>query len=239
MDAFTDTKEERPGQGISDHDIDRVVLHERIALIYRLIAPTLIASVGPVVIFWWAIHHIFPGRSNGWLCATLAVTAARLVCVRAYNRSKVTPERAFFWGGMFFIGSLAYGLLWGYAGSFLFPAGPVGLQVLTAAMIIGVGAVGLSTLGTIRPLFISFFVAAVSPLVVRFFSFGSPDYVAAGLAGIIFMGLMIVNSSRISRNAIENISSRLKQARMAVEIRQTNNSSSGRRLKETGGRGSP
>ena len=34
MDAFTRTKEE-------DQGIERLVLHERVALIYRLIAPTL------------------------------------------------------------------------------------------------------------------------------------------------------------------------------------------------------
>jgi PAS domain S-box-containing protein len=222
MDAFTNTKEDKPGQGPSDHGIERLVLHERVALTYRLIAPTLMVSVGPVAILWWAIHRVYPGRSNGWLAATLAVTAARLILVRCYERSKVTPESAHVWGRMFFIGTLAYGLLWGYAGSFLFPVDNPHLQVLVTAMIIGVGAVGLSTLGTIRPMFISFFVPTTLPFTIYMIYLGSSDYVVVGLAAIVFMGLMVANSSRVSQNVSENISSRVKQAIMAVEIKETN-----------------
>ena len=222
MNVFTKAKEEKPGQGSADCSIERLVFHERVALIYRLIAPTLMVSVGPVFLLWWATHRVYPARSNGWVAATLAVTAARLILVRAYEKSKATPERAFFWAWTFFIGTLAYGLSWGYAGAFLFPVGHPALQVLVGTVVVGVGAVGLSTLGTVRPMFISFFVPVILPFAVRMICLGSADYMVIGLSAIVFMGLMIANSSRISQSVSGHISSRLKQAVMAVEIEKAN-----------------
>ena len=222
MEAFTNTKEDKPGQGPPDHGIERLVLHERVALIYRLIAPTLIASVGPVA------HPLVggPPRLPGEI-ERMARRDPRGDGGAPHPGPRVQeiegdPRKGLLLGQDVLRRDPCLRASLGLCRQLPFPRRPPALQVLVAAMIIGVGAVGLSTLGTVRPMFISFFVPTTLPFAVYMIYLGSSDYAAVGLAAIAFMGLMVVNSSRISQNVGENISSRLKQAVMDVEIKEAN-----------------
>ncbi len=221
-DAISTIEEDRAREGPGDPGIDDLVLHERVALIYRLMAPTVVAFIVPVLFFWRQAHRVYPVRSNEWLIAILVTMVARFFLIRLYGRSKTASNGARFWGRIFFAGTFVYGLLWGYAGSFLFPVDHPELQLLAATVILGVGAVGLSTLGTVRPMFVSFVLPAVLPFAVRLICLGSFDYALVGFATLIFMGIIVVNSGRISKIVIENMSSRLKQESMAAEIKRAN-----------------
>ena len=221
-DAILTIEEDRAREAPGDPCIDDLVLHERVALIYRLMAPTVVAFIAPVLFFWRQAHRVYPVRSNEWLIAILITMVARFFLIRLYGRSKTASSGARFWGRIFFAGTFVYGLLWGYAGSFLFPVDHPELQLLAATVILGVGAVGLSTLGTVRPMFVSFVLPAVLPFAVRLICLGTFDYALVGFATLIFMGIIVVNSGRISRIVVENMSSRLKQESMAAEIKRAN-----------------
>jgi PAS domain S-box-containing protein len=200
----------------------RHVLREQVALIYRLTVPAMLASAVAAMVLWWELRDTYLGpRSTVWLAAVLVVTGARLVMVYFHGRSKGTPESAPFWSTTFLAGAFLYGLLWGCAGTLLFPVNDLRLQALIAAIIVGVAAGGLSSLGTIRRTFVSFFVPTVLPLALYLILLGSTEHLLMGALVMVFMALMLLNSARISRNATGNIMSRLIQARMAEQIRES------------------
>jgi PAS domain S-box-containing protein len=224
MEAITNVKEDNQGQEIIDHGIKNLVYHEQVALIYRLTPPTLLVSLIPTVGLWWALRNVYPAAAAEWLAAILTVTVARLVLTYLYRRSKATPEQARPWGWTFLISAFVFGALWGGAGTILLPINRPDLQVLVVAIVIGMSAGGLSTLGTIRPVFLASFVPTILPLVLYQFYLGSENHVLLGILLAAYMVLMALNSTRISRNARENISSRLMQAFMAKEIRESQES---------------
>ena len=212
-------------QKASAEPIKRRVLHEQVALMYRLTAPTMLVSASAAVVLWWELRTTYLGpRSFAWLAAILVCTIGRLAMVYLYRRSKAAPERAPFWSRMFFAGTFSYGLLWGCAGTVLFPVNDLRLEAIIAAIIIGVTAGGLSSLGTIRRMFVSFFIPTVLPLALYMIILGSTEQLFMSALIIAFMILMLLNSARISRNAEENITSRVMQARMAEQIRESQKS---------------
>ncbi len=220
-----DANESYRGRKVLAEPTKGLVLHEQVALAYRLTAPAMLVSAAAAVVLWWELRATYLGRKSAvWLAAILVLTGACLVMVYFHRRSKATPQSAPFWSGTLFAGTLSYGLVWGCAGTVLFPVDDLRLQALIAAIIIGVTAGGLSSLGTIRRMFVSFFIPTVLPLALYMIILGSTEQLFMSALVMAFMILMLLNSTRISRNARENIASRLIQARMAEQVRESQKS---------------
>ena len=70
------------------------MLHEQVALAYRLVIPSVLASVAPIVFFWWMVRPIYPGlRLNVWLAASGFYVALRIIVVWLYDRWKTIDSR--------------------------------------------------------------------------------------------------------------------------------------------------
>ncbi len=212
-------KAHRPEQGFSEGDIGHLVFSEQVALLYRLTPPTLMASLATTGVLWVILLSVSPGRGlNWWFGAAVATTLGRYVLTLLYKRSKATPETAGRWAGRYLIGSLTAGLTWSYAGTVLFPVGHPAYQGIIVGIIVGVAAGGLSSLGAILRVYVSYLVPVMLPFAIYMFWLGEWGYTLLGTVAVVFIGIMWLNASRVNRNIVENLSSRFKHALMSQEV---------------------
>jgi PAS domain S-box-containing protein len=195
--------------------------YEQMALAYRLVPHSLLISLVPALVLWWAVRGAFPDRrADMWLVVFLAVMVLRFAFGQVYAKSRVTPERIHLWSGIVFAFTLASGLLWGGAGTVLLPVDRPDLQVIAVAVITGIAAGTVSSLGTVRVIFAAFFVPTMLPFTIYQFYLGSGTHILLGVLGLAFLVGMLQNSKRMSHNAEETISSRLTQALMAERVQE-------------------
>jgi len=213
-----------PDRPTPERSVEHLVFHEQVALVYRLSAPNVLVSLAAAIVLWWVIHVAFPASKTAgwWFAAVFAMLTGRLTLLYLYRKSKVTPEQARLWSCLFLLFTLVSGMLWGYAGGMLFPVDRPDLQVLVVAILTGLSAGGISSLGIIRPIFTAFFVPTMLPCTVCQFYLGSKSHIFLGILSLAYMGLLFVNCTRISRNARENIRSRFTQALLTEEISERN-----------------
>ena len=215
-----DMELDHPGQQPSREAIERLVLHEQVALIYRLTPAALLISAAPALVIWWTVHLVYPGpRSDAWLIGSLVLPALRLVLNFLYRRSKAGPETAGFWSRLYFVCTLAYGLQWGYAGTVLFPVDHQNLQAMITAILIGTAAGAFPFVLALRRAYAIFLVPAVLPFALYMIYLGAPEQVFIGCLSILFIGIMLLSTAGVSKNIVENIASRFKQALLGEEIR--------------------
>ncbi|MBE0604474.1 MAG: response regulator, partial [Deltaproteobacteria bacterium] len=203
--------------------IDQLVLHEQVALVYRLATPSLVVSIIPVIVVWWIVQEVYPGpRSTWWLVGSLAFVVLRFILGALYKRSKVTPEKARFWGRLFSLCTFVYGLQWGYAGTVLFPVNHPHLQVIVTAILIGTAAGAFPFVMALRWVYASHLIPSMLPFALYMIYLGTPEHTLIGILSILFIAIMLFSTLGISRNIAENLASRFKQALMAEEITEAN-----------------
>ena len=219
VEANPAVKAQRSEQSFSEEDIGHLVFSEQVALLYRLTPPTLMASLAPAGVLWVILLLVSPGRGlNWWFAAAVATTLGRYVLTLLYKRSKATHETAGRWATRYLVGSLAAGLTWSYAGTVLFPVGHPAYQGIIVGIIVGVAAGGLSSLGAILPVYVSYLMPVMLPFAVYMFWLGEWGYMLLGAVAVVFIGIMWLNASRVNRNIVENLSSRFKHALMSQEV---------------------
>jgi signal transduction histidine kinase/ActR/RegA family two-component response regulator len=218
-----DREQDRHWQPLSEEAIEQLVLHEQVALVYRLATIPIIVSIVPVVAVWWLIRDVYPGpRSTGWLVASILFVLFRFVVGILYNRSKRPQEDARLWGGLFALCTFVYGLQWGYAGTALFPVDHPNLQVIITAIIIGTAAGAFPFVLSLRWVYTSHLVPTMAPFALYMIYLGTPEHVLVGILSLLFVAIMTFSSLGISRHVTENLSSRFKQTLMAEEINEAN-----------------
>ncbi len=210
---------DRQQQDQFESDIKRAVFAEQIKLAYHLTPPTLLASLAPSFIMWRILAFILPGSAlTWWFVLTAFVTLGRYVLVLVYQRSKGAHEQPERWARLYVMGSFIAGLLWGYAGTVFFPVEHPVYQGIVVGIVVGMAAGGLSSLGAILPSYVAYLVPIMLPFGLRVVYLGDRSHVLLGFLALVFIGIMWLNASRVSRGIRENISSRLRQTRMAEEV---------------------
>ena len=203
----------------SEKEIKRAVFGEQVTLAYHLTPPTLLASLVPSIVMWRLALSILPGAAaTWWFALTVFVTLGRYVLVLIHHRSMEAREHPELWARFYVAGSLAAGLLWGYAGVAFFPVEHPVYEGIVVGILVGVAAGGLSSLGAILSSFVAYLVPTVLPFGITMICLGDYGHVLLGILGLVFIGIMWLNASRVNRSIVENISSRLRQARMAEEV---------------------
>ncbi len=204
---------------LSGEQVDRLVLREQVALLYRLAPPVLVAAIVPVVALYWLVSPIYPGpRSDAWLICSLALAVSRFVLIGVYRRSTVTPDSAKRWAILFCLGILVYSLLWTYAVIALYPIGDPQPQILALAIITATAAGPLPFIVALPISYALHIIPIMLPFAVNMFYQGAPDQLLAGALAVFFICFMLYSTRPVTLNIIQNISSRLHQARMGEEI---------------------
>jgi len=163
---------------------DRVYA-EQVRLLYRLSRSAYVGTLintGIIVFALWGV--VSSTLLGAWLCTMYLVTGARFLLYRAYQGLQPPDEEAPRWARRFTMGAGTAGLLWGLAGSALYPVSSLPHQFLVIFLIGGMAMVAMVVLAPVRGAFFAFMLPALSLLCATVFLQGTILH--------LFMGSLIV-----------------------------------------------
>ena len=148
-----------------------------------------------------------------WLSLVVLVAFSRAALVNAYQCSPVDDDSAIrVWLVRFRLGVLAVGVVWGSAGFLMFPANHPEHQMFLIFMLAGLSAGGVVAFSADLISAIVFSLASLLPISIRLFITGGSFSLAMGMAGMLYLGFMIISLRHINRSITENIVLRLEAA---------------------------
>ncbi|HYN53328.1 MAG TPA: PAS domain-containing protein, partial [Methylotenera sp.] len=167
-----------------------------------LITSTLLATI----LAYKQYQVIAPSVVLAWYSLIVLVALSRIVLVAAYKRFpsddySITHARLV----RFRIGVLVAGLVWGSAGFLMFPSYNPQHQIFLIFMLAGLSAGGVISYSADLVSAIVFSISVVMPLVIRLFITGDNLSLAMSMAGILYLGFIIMSLRHINRNLSENI----------------------------------
>jgi PAS domain S-box-containing protein len=167
-----------------------------------LIANALLAML-LVGVQWPAVT---PALAGGWLVSMAAVLGWRAHIYWRHARSTGHAEAD--WLGLYRLGAIATGVVWGAAGLVLFPHGQIAHQVFLAFVLAGVSAGAITSLTSDRVASLGFVTPALSPLAVQFIFEGGTMALAMGLMVLLFLVFVAASTARLRQHLVDNVSLR-------------------------------
>ncbi|MDD5266490.1 MAG: EAL domain-containing protein [Methylococcales bacterium] len=155
----------------------------------------------------------------GWFSLVVLVAFARAALVNAYLRSPQDDAAIYVWLARYRLSILVIGMVWGSAGFLMFPAGNTHYQLFLVFMMAGLSAGGVISFSADLLSAIVFSVTSLLPLDIRLFITGDRLSVAMGMAGMLYIGFMIISLHRINRSLTENIVLRLEASEREEIVR--------------------
>jgi len=203
--------------------IDARVAAEEVRTLYQQGPPVLVANVvnSSIVaaVLWNTLPHVLLAS---WVAAMVVMSATRLVLRRKYWSNPPAIEAHASWGRAFVIGSLAAGVLWGFAGGVFFVRESLTAQLLIAFVIGGMGAGAAGTLSCYMPAFYAYFVPSLVPLIVRLLTMGSGVHQAMAGMTALYAVLFIVIARNIHRSVHEAFRLRFELAEAQQHLSEAN-----------------
>ena len=197
--------QERPYQ--PDDDISRRVLSKQVELLYRLTPITVVTELAALVAVVWTLHFVSPGpHLYAWFAISFAFILGTLVLAMVHRKATIAVDTARYLARRYLCGTTVSALLWAYAGTVLYPVEQPRYQVIMMAILTGVAAGGLSSLGAVRSVYAAFLITMLLPCALYQIYLGAPEQILLGLLTFVSMAIMLLNASRINRNVVENIS---------------------------------
>ena len=145
-----------------------------------------------------------------WLTIVLVIAISRILLVNTWEQSPLdTSASAGALLRKFRLGVLAVGIVWGSAGIVMFPPNDLHHQMFLFFMLAGLTAGGVVSYSADLAGSIGFSLAALLPIITRLFVAADRTSVAMGLAGMLYLGFMVVRLRHMNRNVRENIELRL------------------------------
>jgi signal transduction histidine kinase len=192
---------------------------EQVRLLYRQASFALSAVTGNSAILAAVLWtEQFRPLLLAWLLATLVLTLARYLLVRAYWKADPGPAQASRWGVWFVIGAGLSGATWGAAGWLFFAEHSYVDQVFLAFLLAGMSAGGMSTLSAYPGAYPAFLLPALLPYIARILTHASPVYTAMGLMLLLFLVLMLAISHRLYRTVGESLELRFANLDLLSDV---------------------
>ncbi len=158
---------------------------EQVRLLYRLSRPAYVGTLVNASILVFALWGVVSSTLLGtWLCVMFVLTGARFLLYRAHAGIQPPDEEAPRWAARFVVGAGAAGLLWGLAGSVLYPVSSMPHQFLVIFLIGGMALVSMVVLAPVRQAFFAFMLPALALMGTTVFLQGTMLH--------LFMGALIV-----------------------------------------------
>ena len=143
---------------------------------------------------------------NTWFSLVLLIAFSRAALVSRYRRSTLNKDVPIhLWLVRFRIGVFSVGLAWGSAGFLMFPPNGPQHQMFLIFMLAGLSAGGVVAFSADLISATLFSLTTLMPIIVRLLISEDRLFVAMGLAGILYLGFMIISLRRINRSLTENI----------------------------------
>lgn len=148
-----------------------------------------------------------------WFFLIVLVAVSRIALVNAYQSSRVDDDASIRnWLKRFRIGVLAIGVVWGSSGILMFPVNDTLHQLFLIFMLAGLSAGGVVAFSADLVCAIIFSIASLTPIITRLVITGDRLSAAMGMAGMLYLGFMIISQRHVNRNITENIVLRLEAA---------------------------
>lgn len=151
--------------------------------------PVVLAAVVVVTLVAFYIHNLRLGQNEWverWLVVALGLTAIRAALLAAYWRLRAVTA-LLLWRGLFALGSLASGCLFGWFGWVVTESGDGQLLVFTIMMLVGLTAGSVASLSAVRIVYAVFAVSAMGAISTRFLLNPDEPSRAMGLLGFVFL----------------------------------------------------
>ncbi len=199
-------------------DIAALVAAERLAALYAATTtPVLLGLLFCLLPFGFLWGKLPNSVLLVWLGARTLMSALRWLDVQRYRSRQPGPSESPYWHRRFNVLLALDGLSWGAMGLLATPTVP-GLDGALLASLVGICAIGLLTLSSVRT-YMLFATLSLSPLLIQLLWQATPagSFSAAGLA--IFLAVSLMESRRMEARGIELMRLRFTHAHNA-ELRQ-------------------
>ena len=202
---------------------DNRVYAEQVRQLYRLSRPgylgTLVCSSILVFALWGIVSSTLLGA---WLTAMFLVTGARFLLYRAYQGLNPPAADARRWARRFVTGAATAGLLWGVAGSALYPESSLPHQFLVIFLIGGMIVAAMVVLGPVRQAFIAFMLPAFLLLVATVFAQGSALHTFMGVLILVLLGVVLGTSPVLTQIVRESLRVKFENLELVDQLSQAN-----------------
>jgi signal transduction histidine kinase/CheY-like chemotaxis protein len=205
----------------SHADVSTQVESERVASLYELTLPTLLAAVlfsfFPVVLLWQLLPQAL---LLGWLGYRVLISAVRFVDVWQFRAARPGPARIAYWRHRYFALLALEAASWGAMGWLFHTPDVPYVDGLILASMVGVGAIALFTLGSIFTANLIFSVLLFVPLTAYYLVQQRVEtlFCAVGVVG--FVAMLLFESRRIEARTTELLRLRFENAWIAEQRQQ-------------------
>ncbi|HKU72186.1 MAG TPA: EAL domain-containing protein [Burkholderiales bacterium] len=163
---------------------------EQVRQLYRLSRPAYVGSLVNSSILVFALWGVVSTAQLGaWLCAMFVVAAARYLLYRAHLAANPPDDEARLWARRFVIGAGCAGLLWGIAGSLLYPVQSLPHQFLLIFLIGGMVMAGLVILAPVPAAFLAFMLPSMTLVTATVFAQGTMLHIFMGVMMLVYLAV--------------------------------------------------
>jgi len=192
-------------------DIDRKIYNEQIRLIHNqgtipIVGSTVCALV--ITLFLWS--HMPQVTLIFWFGAVSLVASFRLWGIYTYLRADQKTRERTFWGPIFWLGSLAGGIIWGAWPLIFYSAYSAENLLLISTIFAGMITISAANGGNYLPSFLSFSVPLVLPLAVAHLLSDKDSLALVGYLLLMFLVVNFMLEVRSNRQNRELISSQME-----------------------------
>ena len=171
----------------------------------------IVATIANSFILTFILWNVIPHSILiSWLSATVSISFLRYLSLCKYWRSSPTSAEACRWATWFIIGIALSGIVWGFAGIFLFSVDSIAHQVFLAFVIGGMVAAAAGTFSIIMKAFLAYSLPALAPIIMRFFVIGDDIHLAMGAMTLLFGLLMFFTAKRINAAIVSSLKLRFE-----------------------------
>ena len=201
---------------------DRVYA-EQVRQLYRLSRPSYLGTLINSSILVFALWGIVSGTLLGaWLCAMFLVTGARYLLYRAHRGTNPPDQEARLWARRFVMGTGAAGVLWGVAGSVLYPASSLPHQFLVIFLIGGMMLAAMVVLAPLRQAFLTYVLPAFIPLIATVFVQGTTLHIFMGVLIVVLLGVVLGTSPILAQTIRESLRVKFENSALIEQLSQAN-----------------
>jgi len=203
--------------------VNSATCYEQTKLLFGALPISILGTLLGIFVIVFILYDAVDNQSLAiWTTVFILITALRGIHTYFYFKTPPVYGDAHPWCLQFAIGALAASLAWGSTAIWLFPEDDLIKQVLLAFSLSVTCAVSITVLSAVRFIIVAYIVAALLPLVIRFYvqDHTSISAIMTLIVSIIFP-LFIITAIRTSQFNLANIALRLEATTQARKIRQS------------------
>ncbi|MFK7857418.1 MAG: hybrid sensor histidine kinase/response regulator [Granulosicoccus sp.] len=200
-------------------DIDRKIYNEQIRLIYNQgTIPIAGATVCALVLTLFLWRHMPQMTLVFWLGTVSLSALLRLWCIYTYLKADQQTRERSIWGTLFWMGSLAAGIVWGALPLIFYSVYNTEFLLLISTIFAGMVTISAANGSNYLPSFLSFSVPLVLPLAISHLLSDVDSLALIGVLLIMFLATNFMLAVKSNRQNRDLISSQLENQKLVESL---------------------